>query len=257
MAVLVAAAAAAVVTVPAFAIQGEGFKMSDKAPKVHKEYAPIAGNDPSAQALTPTLSNCRDLPGNVLIPIEMAMKRDFGHVLEIDVKWQAPEANDIDIYFMDEGGEVIADSASSDMPEKVRLGSLANGAYYLCVRSFSGPNTGFTVDASVRYLTLFMRTPEPATDAPPTPRTSASTTPQPGAGALKKTPGPSAEAVDTPGADGPFADRGLVNVASGKQAADEKEGRSLTQIVFIGLTGLIAAGGAALVVLRIRRDTTS
>lgn len=241
---------------PAIGIEVEGFVLSDAVPKHHEEFGPIAGNDPSGQALDATIANCRDIPGNVLIPIEMKFKKDFGHVLELTVAWQAPEVNDIDIFFFDEGGEIVADSATGDQPERVRLGSLANGQYYLCVRSFSGPNTGFVLDASVRFLTLYSRPPQPPTDAPSTPaRTSADTTPQPGAGALK-TAAPTAEAVATPGPDGPFADKGLINVAGSRQAARDEGGRSVTELVFIGLTGLIAAGGVALVVLRIRRDTT-
>jgi hypothetical protein len=250
-----AVAAALTAAVPATGVEVEGFALSDATPKHHEEFGPIAGNDPSAQALTPTLANCRDLPGNVLVPIEMKFKKDFGHILDIVITWTAPEVNDIDIYFFDEGGEVVADSATSDQPEKVKLGSLANGQYYLCVRSFSGPNAGFVLDASVRFLTLFTRPPTPPTDAPAPTRTSAQTTPQPGAGALKTSP-PTAEAVSTPGPDGPFSDQGLINVAGSRQAARDEGGRSVTEIVFIALTGLIAAGGAALVVIRIRRDTT-
>ena len=250
------AIAVAAWTIPAVAIEGEGFKLSDGSMKVHKEYPPIAGNDPTAQALTPTLANCRDLPGNVLIPIEMEFKRDFGHVLEIVISWTAPEANDVDIYFFDESGEVIADSATGDAPESVRLGSLANGQYYLCVRSFSGPNAGFVLDGSVRFVALFTRTPEPPTDAPtsPPPRRSVDTTPQPGAGLPKPAPTITADPVETPGPDGPFADKGLVTVASGRQAARDEGGLSVTQIVFIALTGLIAVGGAGFVAFRIRRD---
>jgi hypothetical protein len=236
-------------------IEAEGFALTDASPKHHEEFPPIAGNDPSNQVLTPTLANCRDVPGNVLIPIEMKFKKDFGHILDIVISWSAPEANDIDIYFFDEAGEVVADGETSDQPEKIKLGSLANGQYYLCVRSFSGPNAGFVLDASVRFLTLFTRQPEPPTDEPRPTRTSAQTTPQPGAGALK-TVAPTADAVSTPGPDGPFSDRGLINVAGSRQAARDKGGRSLTELVFIGLTGLIAAGGVALVVFRIRRDTT-
>jgi len=250
------AAGLVVLSIPALGIEGEGFKLSDGSPKVHKEYTPIAGNDPTAQVLVPTLANCRDLPGNVLIPIEMEFSRDFGHVLEIVVVWPAAEANDIDIYFFDEGGEVIADSTSADPEESVRLGSLANGQYYLCVRNFSGPNAGFTLDASVRFVALFTRTPEPPTDAPesPPPRTSTETTPQPGAGDLKVAPTITADPVDTPGADGPFADKGLVTVAGGRQAVRDDGGLSVAQMVLIGLTGLIAAGGVGFVALRIRRD---
>lgn len=240
---------------PTQSLPAEGFKLSDASPKAHKEYGPIAGNDPTAQALVPTASNCRDLPGNAFVPIEMDFEKDFGSILEVVVNWEPAEANDIDIYFFDEGGEVIADSTSASSRESVRLGSLANGQYHLCVRSFSGPNAGFAVDASVRFVTLFERTPEPPTAAPfPSPRTSAETTPQPGAGGLKPIAAPTAEAVDTPGPDGPFSERGLVTVASGKQADPDEGGLSVVQLVFIGLTGLIAVGGTGLVVFRIRRD---
>jgi hypothetical protein len=186
----------------------------------------------------------------------MSFKKDFGHVLEITISWTAPEANDIDIYFFDEGGEVVADSATGDHPEAVRLGSLSNGQYYLCVRNFSGPNAGFVLDASVRFVALFTRTPEPPTDAPTSapPRRSVDTTPQPGAGLPRPAPTITADPVDTPGPDGPFADKGLVRVASGRQAEAADDGLTTTQIVFIALTGAIALGGAGFVAFRIRRD---
>ncbi len=251
--VLALALAALVCTGPAWALEAEAIVLSDAQPKVHQEQAPIAGNDPSGQALTPTIANCRDLPGNVLFPIEMKFKKDFGHILEITISWQAPEANDIDIYFFDEAGEIIADSPTGNQPEVVRLGSLANGQYYLCVRNFSGPNTGFVLDASVRFLSLPTQRPavtdEPANTAPPPPPAAA---PTPN---TDKTPEVTAEAVATIGPDGPFADRGLVNVAGSRQAARDEGGRGLAEIVFIGLTALIAAGGLTLVALRIRRDT--
>lgn len=242
---------------PALAIEGEGFTLSDASPEVQRDYPPIAGNDPSAQVLVPTIANCRDLPGNVLIPIGMDFSRDFGHVLEIVVDWPAAEANDIDIYFFDESGEVIADSASADPQESVRLGSLANGQYYLCVRNFSGANAGFTLDAAVRFVAVFTRTPEPPTDAPPTTtpaRTSAQATPQPGAGELKQVDEVTADPVSTPGPDGPFSDRGLVAVAGSRQASPDEGGLSVAQMVLLGLTGLVAVGGVGLVALRIRRD---
>lgn len=259
VAAVVAAAVAFVLTlwIPAVALESEAIEFKDGSQKVHKEYPPIPGQNPAATAANPTIAQCRDLPSEVLIPIGMDFKKDFGHVLELTVNWEAPEANDIDIYFFDEAGEIIADSASMSAPEVVRLGSLANGQYYLCIRNFSGVNTGFVLDGEVRFLTLFTRTPAPPTSAPGTSvprRRSADTTPQPGAGGLKAAPVVTADPVDTPGPDGPFADRRLINVAGSRQAAPEEGGLSVTQIVFFTLTGVIAAGGLGVVAFRIRRD---
>jgi hypothetical protein len=254
-----ALAAALVLGTAAAASEAEPITLSDSTPKVREEYPPIPGIDPTATALAPTLSECRSRAvGNVLIPIEMNFRRDFGHVLEVVVTWPNPEAVDVDIWFFDETGEIIADSATGDPKESVRLGSLANGQYYLCVRNFSGPNTGFVLDASVRYLATFTRPPSPPPPtgtSSPLPRTSASTTPQPGTTGLKEQPAASAEPVNTPGPDGPFADKGLINVAGSRQAAPDEGGRGWTEIALLAATGAIAAAGLVVVAFRIRRDT--
>lgn len=240
---------------PVQAIEVEGFTLSDSNRKVQRDYDPIVGNDPEGEVLVPTLSQCRTNPGNVVVPIEMQFSNNL-HVAEFSVSWEDPESNNLHIYFFDELGALLAESAGASMPEEVGLGSLDNGQYYLCVRNFSGVNTGFKLVAEVRQFDYYTRGPDrfptpdptpsaaPEATARPTPRSTA--TPQPA----------TADEVATPGPDGPFSDRNLVNVAGSKQAAADEGGRSVAQWVFIGLTGLIAAGGAGLVVLRIRRDTT-
>lgn len=257
LAIISLAAAAAAVVPPASATEVEGFTLSDSQKTVKKEYGPIPVQNPSGTLGDPTLSDCRDLPSHALIPIELDFANDFGHLGEFAVTWPAHEANDIDIYFFNEAGDVIADSASADHPETFRVGNPENGLYYLCVANFSGANAGFTVDAGIRFLTLYTRPPA-ASDSPPPARSEETprprTTPQPGVSAPKPAPA-TQEPVATPGPDGPFADRGLVTVAGSKQAAPDEGGRSIAQMVFLGLTGLIAAGGITLVALRIRRDT--
>jgi hypothetical protein len=235
------------------ALMGEGFTLSDKTPNVKKEYPPIAASNPAAQASDPTVAQCNSLPSDVNIPIELKFQKEFGHLIKIQVFWEAPDADDIDIYLFDEGGELVSSSASSSMPELVQLGSPENGLYYLCVRNFAGPNTGFRVEATTRFLDVYVpSTPQPS----PTPQATAAAEPKRTPRATATPAAPTAEPVDTPGPDGPFADKGLLRVAGERQAARADEGLTGLQIALGALTGVIVFSGAALVVLRIRRDTT-
>ncbi|MGH2760364.1 MAG: hypothetical protein ACRDKJ_12505 [Actinomycetota bacterium] len=237
------------------AIEGEGFTLSNATPSVKKDYPPIPGQNPSAQVSDPTLSDCNLLPSDVSIPITFEFAREFGHLVQMRVFWEAPEANDVDIYLFDEAGELISSSASSAMPELVQLGSPANGIYYLCVRNFSGPNAGFRVEASTRFLDIGFQTaqPEPTSRPTATPpkATPAPTSTAPVVGAA------TAEPVRTPGPDGPFSDKRLVSVAGDRQAGPPDDGISGLEIALAALTGVIAVAGASLVVIRIRRDTTA
>ena len=233
---------------------GEGFTLSNQTPKVTKEYPPIPGSNPAATAGDPTTAECDALPSDVNIPIELKFEKEFGHLIQMKVFWEAPEADDIDIYLFDEAGELITSSASSAMPELVQLGSPKNGTYFLCVRNFAGPNTGFRVEASTRFLSVFVPpTPQPTPTPRPAARSSARQTPRPTI--APAIPGATAEPVDTPGPDGPFADKGLLRVAGDRQAAAADEGLSGLEIGLAALTGLIVVSGATLVVMRIRRDT--
>jgi hypothetical protein len=239
----------------AFALEGEGFTMSNKTPNVKKDYGPIPGQNPGATAVDPTVSECNTLPSDVNVPITLEFQKEFGHLIKIQVLWEAPEANDVDIYLFDEAGDLVTSSASSSMPELVQLGSPSNGIYYLCVRNFSGPNTGFTVDATTRFLDTFVA---PTSSPAPTPRHPSAPpkrTPQRTAAPVSGVTATS-EPVDTPGPDGPFADQGLVRVAGDKQAAAADTGMSGLEIGLAALTGVIVLAGAGLVVFRIRRDTT-
>lgn len=145
--------------VPVQANTVEGFELTDNQNKVKKEYGPLIGADPAGEALTPTMAQCNASPADALIPIEMSFKTTL-HVLEIEVSWENPDADNVQIYFFDEIGELIAESASEEMPERVSLGSLENGPYSLCVRNYSGPNTGFVVDAEVRVFDYYTRGPD-------------------------------------------------------------------------------------------------
>jgi hypothetical protein len=238
----------------ALALMGEGFTLSNKTPKVRKDYAPIPGSNPAGQATDPTVAQCDTLPSETDVPIELKFEKEFGHLIKIQVFWEAPEADDIDIYLFDEAGELITSSASSSMPEQVQLGSPPNGTYFLCVRNFAGPNAGFTVDASTRFLDVFVPpTPQPTPTPHVTknaPRRTRAPAPAP-AGAIA-----TGEPVDTPGPDGPFANKSLLRVAGNRQAAPTDSGLSGLEIGLAALTGLIVVSGATLVVLRIRRDTT-
>jgi hypothetical protein len=239
----------------AVAIEGEGFTLSEGTPNVKKDYPPIPGQNPSAQVADPTLSDCTLLPSDVSIPINFEFRRQFGHLIQMRVFWEAPDANDIDIYLFDEGGNLVSSSASSAMPEFVQIGSPTNGIYYLCVRNFSGPNTGFRLEASTRFLDVSFQTAQPEpTSAPTAPTRKATPTPT---RAVPVVAAATAEPVSTPGPDGPFSAKRLVSVAGDRQAAAPDDGISGLEIGLAALTGLIAIAGAALVVIRIRRDTTA
>jgi hypothetical protein len=239
----------------AAALMGEGFTLSDASPNVKKDYPPIPGSNPAGQASDPTVAQCNALPSETNIPIELKFKREFGHLIQIKVFWEAPEADDIDIYLFDEAGEMITSSASSSMPELVQLGSPENGTYFLCVRNFAGPNAGFRVEATTRFLDVFV---PPPREPSPTPRPAApgvTRTPRPRATAPAAAPAATAEPVDTPGPDGPFADKGLVRVAGERQATPADQGLTGLEIGLAALTGVVVLSGATLVALRIRRDT--
>lgn len=239
----------------ALALEGEGFTLSDKTPKKNKTYGPIPGQNPGATATDPTVGQCNALPSEINIPITLQFRKEFGHLVQMRVYWEAPDANDVDIYLFDEAGELVTSSASSAMPEFVQLGSPDNGTYYLCVRNFSGPNTGFRVEAATRFLDVFVRpTPQPTPTPRPTP-SAARRTPEPTVAAPVIAP-ITAEPVETPGADGPFSDKGLVRVAGERQAGEADSGLTGLEIGLGVLTGVIAVSGAVLVALRIRRDTT-
>ena len=77
----------------------------------------------AAEALVPTMAQCDANPADALIPIELKFK-DTLHVAEFEVSWENPSADNVHIYFFDEIGELIAESASEEMPERVSLGSL-------------------------------------------------------------------------------------------------------------------------------------
>jgi hypothetical protein len=206
-------------------------------------------------ASDPTIGQCNSLPSDVNIPITLKFKKEFGHLIKIQVFWEAPDANDVDIYLFDEEGEMVTSSASSGMPELVQLGSPENGVYYLCVRNFSGPNTGFIVEANTRFLDVFVPpTPQPTPTPRSTPFSPARKTPAPTIAPVAAAA--TAEPVDTPGPDGPLGDKGLVSVAGGRQAGPAHSGLSGLEIGLAVLTGLIVVSGAGLLVVRIRRDTT-
>jgi hypothetical protein len=240
------------------ATEAEGFTVTDTATHHKKDFPPIVGNNPAYDnpALVVSLADCQTLPTSTAVEIGWKVRSTRPTKAEFTITWPAADANDLDVYFFNDEGDLLAQSASGDPKEQFNLGGLENGTYWLCVNNFSGVNAGFTVEATMNFLSLYERPPAPPTPiasrppkATPTPAPTAEPTPPPA-------PTPSPEAVDTPGPDGPTKSRDLVAVSDRRQATPTKEGRSGLAIGLLALTGLIAVSGAGLVVLRIRRDTT-
>jgi hypothetical protein len=240
------------------ALTGQGIKLDDAHPKVKQTYSPIPATDPTAgNVADPTVANCQTLAGETLLQVDVSFKRQFGTLATFATSWTGA-GNDIDAYFYDENGKEIAKATdiSTSNPEIIRLGNLANGTYYMCVVSSTGQNTGFTVDASMEFLSLYKYTPPPKT---PFPKVGGNVAPTPVATpapiATPAAPAVTAEPVVTPGPNGPNANQGLVGVAGAEQASSKTK-RSIAELVFLILTVVIAVVGIGFVAMRIRRDTT-
>jgi hypothetical protein len=240
------------------ALESEGFTISDDHMSVSKDYGPIALQNPSAQVKDPTLDDCKSLPSDAAIPIKFAIKSDVPTKAHFSVSWPAPpEANDLDIWFFTNEGDQISDSAGSTNPEAFNLGGLPNGTYWMCVRNFSGVNPGFTLAVEAKFLSLFERPPVPPTPKPSNAPPSKTATPDTSDDEIAPaTPAVTPEDVATPGPDGATEEQELVAVSGNKQAGAADEGRSGLSVGLLALTGVIAAAGAGLVFVRIRRDTT-
>jgi hypothetical protein len=239
------------------ATEAEGFTISDKSLHQKKDFPPILGNNPAYDnpALVVSLSDCQTLPTSTAVEVGWKITSTRPTKALFAVTWPAADANDLDVYFFNDEGDLIAQSASGDPKESFNIGGLENGTYWVCVNNFSGVNAGFTLDVAANFLSLYERPPPPPTpivkrSPKPTPVPA---TPEP---TVPPAPTPSPEAVDTPGPDGATKARDLVAVADRRQATPTKESRSGLAIGLLALTGLIAVSGAGLVVLRIRRDTS-
>jgi hypothetical protein len=254
---LVALALAGALSPIVRATEADGFTITDKALHHKKDFDPIIGNNPAyeTEATRFTLDDCKLVPSSTAVKIGWKFVSTRPTKAQFVLTWPAPEANDLDVYLYDDEGNLIADSASADPQESINLGGLENGTYWMCVNNWSGANAGFTIEATVKFLSLYEQPPPPPTpivkrSPKPTPVPK---TPEP---TVPPAPTPSPEAIDTPGPDGPTKARDLVAVADRRQATPTKEGRSGLAIGLLALTGVIAASGAGLVVLRIRRDTS-
>ena len=254
---LVALALAGAVSPLVGATEAEGFTISDKALHQKKDFGPIIGNNPAYDnpALIVSLSDCKTLPTSTAVKMGWKISSTRPTKAAFVLTWPAADANDLDMYFFNDEGDLIAQSASGDPKESFNIGGLENGTYWVCVNNWSGANAGFTLDVEAAFLTLYEQPPPPPTpivkrSPKPTPVPA---TPEP---TIPPAPTPSPEAVATPGPDGPTKARDLVAVADRRQATPTKDSRSGLAIGLLALTGLIAVSGAGLVVLRIRRDTT-
>jgi hypothetical protein len=255
---LVAVAVAVAVSPIVGATEAKGFTVTDTALHHKKDFGPIIGNNPAYDnpALVVSLSDCQTLPTSTAVEIGWKISSTRPTKSAFTLTWPAADANDLDMYFFNEEGDLIAQSASGDPKESFNIGGLENGTYWLCVNNFSGANAGFTVEVDVDFLSLYERPPPPPTPIvkrSPKPTPAPTATPEP---TVPPAPTPSPETVTTPGPDGPTKARDLVAVADRSQATPTKDSRSGLAIGLLALTGLIAVSGASLVVLRIRRDTT-
>lgn len=240
------------------ATEAEGFTITDTSLHQKKDFGPIVGNNPAFEtpATVSTLDDCKLLPSSTAVSVGWKFKSTRPTKAAFTITWPAADANDLDVYFFNDEGDLVAESASGDPKEQFNLGGLENGTYWVCVNNFSGPNAGFTLDVDVSFLSLYEKPPPPPTpivhrSPKPTPTPTATPEPTP-----PPAPTPSPEAVETPGPDGPTKTKDLVAVSGRRQATPTKEGRSGLAVGLLALTGLIAVSGAGLVVLRIRRDTT-
>jgi hypothetical protein len=253
--VLAGPIALSTITPAAIGAEGEGVTLSDKSLHVKKDYPPIPGQSPQTTVLEMTLDACRSSAAGVVIEITFKLDPSRFSQTNLAVSWPAPEADDVDLYLYDEAGETVGQGATTEHPEKIGLADVSSGSLFLCVLNYSGPNAGFTLEATSRYVSVYERTPEPATPRPtprPTPKPLKTAAPTPTPAPATPTPEP----VDTPGADGPSTDQKLTAFSGGTQAKPPDDGPRTAQIVFGALTGAIVLSGITLVALRIRRDLT-
>ena len=260
-ALIVAAAAVAVTgfSLPLDALESEGFTLTDSQREHSKDFGPIPLFNPLGTASDPTLDDCKTLPSHHAVSVELKVKNTLPNKIEFAVSWPAPpEANDLDIYFFDDEGTHITDSAGSDNPEAFKVAGLPNDVYWVCVANFSGANPGFTVEAKMNFVTP-PKFPSPPPDPTPPPVSGPTATAAPASTARTNTdsgPAVTPEAVETPGPDEGSREQALTSLSGSRQATPTQGGRSGVQIALLTLTGVIVAAGAGLVVMRIRRDTS-
>lgn len=137
-------------------------------------YPPIAASFPNPGAeTTPTPASCATggelevacdvVPFVIEVPPSLGPEDDFS--LEVEVAWDDPaNQDDIDIYFWDDRQIArranpdattytrMADAATQDNPERIRLFRPDLGKYNLTVLNFLGPNTGYRVTARLVLL---------------------------------------------------------------------------------------------------------
>lgn len=242
------------------ATEAEGFTITDTARQHKKDFPPIVGFNPAYDnpALVVSLADCQTLPTSTAVKIEWKIRSTRPTKAAFVVTWPAAASNDLDVYFFNDEGDLIASSASGDPKEQFNLGGVENGTYWLCVNNFSGANAGFTIEATVNFLSLYEAPPPPPTPiASRPPKETPEPTATPDEPTARPAPTASPETVVTPGPDGPTSARDLVAVSDRRQANPTENSRSGLAIGLLALTGLIAVSGAGLVVLRIRRDTTA
>ena len=264
--ILIALAASALFTLflalAAGAMNGTGFTLDDAHTHVFSKYGALPVNNPSGNVQDPTLSQCQSDLTMAAIPITIRLKSPSTATETISTGWDYTTNDDIDVYFFQDsdGTEIAkATSGSTTTPEVLNLALLPNAKYWLCVLNSQGVNTGFTVDARVTYLDLYHYTPPPATPVPSSPPPGSAApppTPLPAiVNAGQTTPSVAPEVVATPGPNGPITGQQLDALSASEQASAHKQGHSALSIALGAATILIAASGAGVVILRIRRDT--
>lgn len=231
-----------------------------------KSYRPIPGMFPNAITYV-TVSQCELSDACDLISLDLLPDTEFGHLTFIELHWPDPSGtNDLDLYLWDEDGNRINVAATAENPERLGgetgMPDMDPGRYLIGVVNFAGVNGGYTLKgAMIREEINIFRGEEPpaaaqapAREAPaerPAPPVETSRSVEPAEAAVAP------EEIPVPGADGEAATWSMDALPAGMQSQPVDNGMGLSSIVFLVLTVLVAAGGATVVVLRIRRELST
>ncbi|HSL22923.1 MAG TPA: sialidase family protein [Vicinamibacterales bacterium] len=133
-------------------------------------YAAAANPTPQAGGV---LASCVEGVTCATIPLTIDLPADYWTrhqgVLTVTVAWpdhvvagQSAVSNDFDVYLYDRDGREVANAASSDDPEELRVASPPAGAYSIVVYLFSVVDEGFTATATLEATAGAL--PEPQDD---------------------------------------------------------------------------------------------
>ncbi len=264
--IVLAAALVALLAVPALGAAMDHHRLQP-GDSFEKSYPPIPGMFPNAVTYV-TVPQCEMSDACDLISIDLLPDSEFGHRTFIELHWPDPSGtNDLDLYLWDEDGTRVDVAATADNPEllggETGMPDMEPGRYLIGVVNFAGVNSGYTLKGAMVHeeINVFRgeeppaaptRAPARETPAePPAPEVETPRAIEPAEAAVAP------EEIPLPGADGDAATWAMDALPAGMQSQPAEGGMSLSSIVFLGLTILVAAGGAAAVVLRIRRELST